>query len=147
MLNTDQLSWGNAYQNFDDFVVEVDANKVAGPDDSGFGIVLRYADPDNFYYFVVTSDGQYRFSYYLDNNRTDIIPFTASDTVKQGNISNKLSVACKGNHFILSINGTVVEDFAEDTFSSGDIGLLAIGSIAEAGTKVTFDNLNVWAAK
>jgi hypothetical protein len=146
VLNTDQLSWGNAFQSFDDFVIEVDTSKVAGPDDGGFGIVLRYVDMDNFYYFVVTADGQYRFSYYLNNSRTDIIDWTASDAINKGNALNKLGVACKGNHFILSINGTVVEDFTDDTFTSGDIGLLATSNTA-AGVKVTFDNLNVWAVK
>jgi hypothetical protein len=146
VLNPDQFSWGNGYQNFDDFVLEVDASKVAGPDDGGFGIILRYVDMDNFYYFAVSNDGQYRFSYYLNNERTDIISWTASDAIKQGNALNKLSVACKGNHFILSINGTVVEDFTDDTFSSGDIGLLA-GTQATAGVKVTFDNLVVYAVK
>jgi hypothetical protein len=145
VLQTNQLSWGNAFQSFDDFVIEVDTSKVAGPDDNAFGIILRYVDVDNFYFFAVSSDGQYKFSYYKDNVRTDLIPWALSDAVNQGNTSNKLSVACKGNHFILSINGTVVEDFTDDTFSSGDIGLFA-GSRSEAGVKITFDNLNVWAA-
>ena len=146
MLGTDQMSWGNGYQTFDDFVIEVDSSKVAGPDDNAFGIILRYVDSDNFYIFAASSDGQYQFGYYLDNTWTEVISWTPSDAVKQGNTSNKLSVACKGNHFILSINGMVVEDLTDDTLSSGDIGLLAFAG-SEAGVKITFDNLNVWAAK
>ena len=146
ILAINRMTWGNGYQNFDDFVIEVDSSKVAGPDDNAFGIVLRYVDSDNFYVFKASSDGQYAFGYYLDNSWTEVVQWTLSDAVKQGNTSNKLSVACKGNHFILSINGTVVEDLTDDTFSSGDIGLMA-ASISEAGVKITFDNLNVWEAK
>lgn len=146
MLASDLIAWGNGYQNFDDFVIEVDSTKVAGPDDNAFGIVLRFVDSDNFYIFAASNDGQYTFGYYLDNTWTAVVSWTISDAVKQGNTSNKLSVACKGNHFILSINGTVVEDLTDDTFSSGDIGLMA-RSGSEAGVKITFDNLNVWEAK
>jgi hypothetical protein len=146
VLAADQVSWGNGYQDFDDFVMEVDTEKVGGPDDNGFGVVLRYVDSDNFYIFAVSSDGQYTFGYYLDNTWTQVIPWTPSDAINQGDSTNKLSVACKGNHFILSVNGTIVEDLTDDTFSAGDIGLMAVAT-SEAGVMITFDNVNVWAVK
>ncbi|MHB1357428.1 MAG: hypothetical protein ACYCZF_15785 [Anaerolineae bacterium] len=146
VLEADQVSWGNTFESFDDFVIEVDSSKVAGPDDNAFGIVLRYVDVDNFYVFVASSDGYYRFAYYQDNVLTDVVPWTTSDEINMGDSNNKLSVACQGNRFILSINGTVVEDVTDDTFTSGEIGLMAYAG-AEAGVKITFDNLNVWAVE
>ncbi|MHB1357513.1 MAG: hypothetical protein ACYCZF_16210 [Anaerolineae bacterium] len=141
-----RMIWGNGYQDFDDFVMEVETTKLGGPDDNGFGIVFRYVDSANFYVFKASSDGQYAFGYYLDDEWTEVVPWSLTDTVIQGESTNKLSVACKGNHYILSINGKVVEDLTDDTFSSGDIGVMA-ASRSEAGVKVTFDNVNVWAVK
>ena len=39
--------------------VGVDASKLGGPDDNSFGVICRYRDAENFYAFLVSSDGYY----------------------------------------------------------------------------------------
>ena len=56
-ITTQQDVWAHPGQNFTDVSVEVDATKASGPDNNGFGVVCRFQDNDNFYYFMVSSDG------------------------------------------------------------------------------------------
>src|SRR5690554_4954940 len=51
-----------ASPHFGDFDVRVQARAVEGPDENGFGIIFREQDPNNFYYFLVGSDGYYKVS-------------------------------------------------------------------------------------
>ena len=50
--------WANPGKSFaGDVRIEVDASKKAGPDDNDFGVICRYEDINNFYFFHITSDG------------------------------------------------------------------------------------------
>ena len=59
-VNTsDSDVWANPGLKFDDVYVEVDATKIGGADDNDYGVICRYQDGDNFYFFVISSDGYY----------------------------------------------------------------------------------------
>ncbi|MCE5257709.1 MAG: hypothetical protein LLG44_01435 [Chloroflexi bacterium] len=146
LTNSASMAWGNAYQSFDDFIITVEASKTSGSDDNAMGLVLRYQDSDNFYVFAVSSDGMYTFGYYLDNEWYPVIDWTTSDLINQGESENVLGAAAVGDHFILAINDTIVEDIYDSTFADGDIGLMG-GANSEGGIEFAYDNVNVWAAE
>ena len=50
--------WSVAGQNFADASIEVDATKTGGPDNNDFGLICRYQDDNNFYFFIISSDGK-----------------------------------------------------------------------------------------
>ena len=45
--------WANPGLSFKDTVTTVDATKVGGPDDNDFGLLCRYQDIDNYYFFII----------------------------------------------------------------------------------------------
>ena len=60
LVNTDSTDvWANPGLNFDDTTIVVEATKVGGPDDNDFGVICRYEDESNFYFFIISSDGYY----------------------------------------------------------------------------------------
>ena len=53
------FAWTSSGRKLTDTRVEVDAYLSSGPADNHFGILCRLADPGNFYYLAITSDGYY----------------------------------------------------------------------------------------
>jgi hypothetical protein len=145
LVNTDNTdAWANPGLNFTDTVIEVDASKVGGPDDNDFGIICRYQDISNFYFFVISSDGFYGIVKVVDGEQelVGLENMEYSEAVNQGNNSNKLRADCIGQHLILYINGQELIDVTDSQYSSGDVGLIA-GTFDIAGTEIQFDNFVV----
>jgi len=145
LVNTDDTDiWANPGLYFTDVVVEVDATKVGGPDDNDFGVICRYQDVENFYFFIISSDGFYGIGKY-DNaewillNEDQMLP---TEDVNQGNATNRIQADCVGTRLVLYANNVKLAEIEDSSFSSGDIGLLA-GTLAETGVDIQFDNLVV----
>ncbi|MBN1668263.1 MAG: hypothetical protein JW862_14315 [Anaerolineales bacterium] len=136
--------WANPGLDFTDTVIEVEATKVGGSDDNDFGVICRYQDTQNFYFFIISSDGYYGIGKVENGNQSQIDGdgMDYSDAIKQGNTTNDLRVDCIGNQLTLYVNGTSVSSATDSTFSSGDVGLLA-GTFSEPGTDILFDNIVV----
>ena len=138
------VGWGNPNCHFTDFVLEVDATQVAGPDDNDFGVLLRYVDGDNFYRFEISGDGYYSFDLLQDDEWVTLIGWNETPAIRQGNATNRITVVCEGDLFTFYVNGQYLDEYRDSTFSEGDIGLLA-GTIDEAPVHIAFDNLAVYA--
>ncbi|HKY83637.1 MAG TPA: hypothetical protein VJ160_02305 [Anaerolineales bacterium] len=140
----DRDYWANPGLSFGDVRVEVDATKVGGPDDNDFGVICRYQDVDNFYGFLVSSDGYYSITKVADGVRetlgTDGWP--ATDAVHQGDASNRIRADCIGDELSIYANGQLVYSTNDSAFATGDVGLIA-GTFSETGTDILFDNFVV----
>ncbi len=136
--------WANPGLDFTDTVIEVDATKVGGPDDNDLGLICRYQDLDNFYFFVISSDGYYAIGKVVDGTQEllGVENMEYSDTIKQGNATNHIRADCFGSHLVLHVNGQKLSDVTDNTYTSGDVGLMA-GTFDEAGTDIHFDNFVV----
>lgn len=141
--------FANPYQSFqDDVRIEVDAIKFAGPDDNNaFGVICRYQDADNYYYFYISSDGYVGIG--IDNAGTKFF-LSSSDgymtrvsSINQGEATNHLRADCIGNTLTLYVNGTQVVSATDSSFSGGDVGLVA-RTFEVAGTDILFDNFVVY---
>jgi len=53
----DRVAFATAGLELTDFVVEVRAAPQAGPDDAGYGLVVRYRDPNEFVALLIGADG------------------------------------------------------------------------------------------
>jgi len=130
---------------YDDFVLEVDASQLAGPDDNSYGVIFRMKEQTEFYRFDVSGDGYYEFS---RRNNDEINPWTsitewlASDAIHKGASTNQIKIVAQGSHFTFYVNGQQVAESDDDNYRSGTIGLDA-GSFSEAGVQVAFDNLTI----
>lgn len=136
--------WANPGLTFTDVAVDVEATKVGGPDDNDFGVTCRSVDTNNFYFFIISSDGYYGIGKVVDGAQ-QLIGMDAmepSDAVKQGEASNRLHVECAGTTLSLWVNGQMIKEVEDTQFAKGDVGLMA-GSFDVAGTDIHFDNFSV----
>jgi hypothetical protein len=140
--NTDV--WSNPRLNFDDTQIEVDAKKVGGDDNNDFGVICRYKDTNNFYFFLISSDGYYGIGKILDGEQLLIgdEQMQPNEDINQGNATNKLRADCVGNKLSIHVNGVLLAEHQDDSFTSGDVGLVA-GSFNNPGTDIHFDNFIV----
>jgi hypothetical protein len=79
---------------------------VKGPEDqSSTGIVYWFADPQNFYWFAISTAGTYAVFRYMKDKWQNIIPWTTSDAVNKGpQAKNALRVHTEGNVSTLFVN-------------------------------------------
>jgi hypothetical protein len=129
---------------FKDVIIEVDATKVAGPDDNDFGVICRYQDENNFYFFEISSDGYYSVGKYKEN-QLELIgmqQMQTSDAIRQGQATNRIRASCIGSLLSLSVNGHKLIEVEDIEFSTGDVGLIA-GTFETPGTDILFDNFTV----
>jgi len=140
--NTDV--WSNPGLSFEDTVVEVDATKQDGPDDNDFGIICRYQDPSNFYYFLISSDGFYTIAKWGGGEQVLISSdnMEYSDIINQGYASNKIRADCIGNRLVLWVNDQILVEATDTAFTTGDVGLIA-GTFGTPGTDIIFDDFMV----
>lgn len=126
-----------------DVNVDIDATKVGGPDDNDFGVICRYQDADNFYQFLISSDGYAGIARVKNGNQT----FISSDqmehasAIRQGKATNHIRATCIGDMLTLTVNGQQVATATDPSFTSGDVGLIA-GTFDTTGVDILFDNFS-----
>lgn len=155
---------------FADFDLRAEAQAVSGPLDNGYGVVFRYRDPDNFYLFLVSSDGFYQVIRVLDGTQVELSAWIDTPIIRQGlNESNYLRVVAHGDRFAFYVNnepvqvcipsdpeavstyrtglgcigGTMEDTLTDDSLSSGQVGVVAM-SLGEPDVEAAFDNLTVY---
>ncbi len=145
VVNTpNQDVWANPGKSFTDVHIEVEATKRGGPDDNDFGVICRYQDTDNFYFFIISSDGYYGIGK-VQNGAQQLLGaenMEQSDAIYQGEASNRIAAECKGDQLTLWVNGTRLFSTQDADFTSGDVGLMA-GTFDTPGTDIAFDNFIV----
>lgn len=140
--NTDV--WANPGLEFGDAIIEVEATKAGGPDDNDFGVICRYRDVDNFYFFLVSSDGYYGIGRVVAGEQTLIgdDQLYPDESIRQGEATNHIRADCIGSSLTLHVNGVELAEVQDDTLASGDVGLLA-GTFDQPGTEILFDDFVV----
>jgi hypothetical protein len=134
--------WTVAGLEFADVSLEVDAEKIAGADDNYFGLICRYRDEDNFYIFLVSSDGYFSIGKFKGGEYLVIDEEAGqgySQSIHQGTTTNRLRADCTGPTLSLFANGTRLATVEDQDFPSGDVGLAAT-AFQIAGTNILFDN-------
>ncbi len=140
--NTD--IWANPGLDFADTVIEVEATKAAGSDDNDLGIICRYQDLANYYFLIISSDGFYAIGKTVDGFQEliGLENMEFSEYIKTGDTTNQMRADCVGSTLRLLVNGNELLTVTDDSFSSGDVGLLA-GTFEIPGTDIRFDNFVV----
>ena len=135
--------WANPYQNFDDVIIEVQGQKVAGGDDMQYGIVCRHSDIDNWYALVISADGYAAVRKRYQGSDLDYVSeWVQVSNVNTGNATNKLRAECIGNRLALYVNGSLAIEATDSDIPTGDAGLMA-GTFEQSTTEVLFDNFVV----
>ena len=127
------------------FIAEVEVIQRGGSTNSGYGMLIRVQDNQQFYRFDVTGNGYYmvekrsagggveRLS--QDWQQTSLL-LTGTD------VRNLLKVEARGSTLTFFINGFEVFEISDPAFSSGGIALDA-GTFDQGGLIVAFDNFSL----
>ncbi len=133
--------WGLAGKNFSDVSIEVTASQISGPasNNNDYGVMCRVSD-DNGYSFNISGDGYYSIQRMENNAFTDLVEWTKSGKINNGNATNTIKVICQKSTLSLYVNGTIMAEITDTSFTSGDIALAATTYETET-TEIHFDNL------
>ena len=138
--------FSNPKRHFHHIRIELDVQKISGPDQNTFGVLCGYQDPENFYFLLISSDqlfgiGKTEFGVpsYIGMDRMG-----RSDVINPGNAHNHLQAICTGDMLALIVNGELIAEVRDPGADiMGDIGLIA-STEDFPGTDILFDNLIVF---
>jgi hypothetical protein len=146
---TEHDAWGLAGLDLNDMQISAEARYAGGPVNNSFGVLCRFtrsgAD-NNFYFFIISSDGYYAMGKVLKNAYSYLNPakdyeaLTAIPTNTEA--VHKLQATCQGSRMSFIVNGAPAGEFEDNDLPHGDAGLIA-GTLNEGGVKIHFDNVVV----
>jgi hypothetical protein len=137
--------WAVSGHAYGDVKVEADAARLAGPVINRFGVICRYQDGKNFYFFIISSDGYYAIGK-IKNGAAVLLGqsmMAYNSAIIQGDGTNHLRFDCLGNTLTAYANGQPVAITSDADFSAGDAGLIA-GTFDQGGVEIVFDNFVVY---
>lgn len=128
-----------------DFDLVVETQLIEGGSESTYGLLFRMADPEQFYRFELTGDGQYVVE------RRDpggawlrlTSGWQKSPAITSGpGAVNRLRVTAQGPAMAFYANDELLQEVQDSSYSAGKIALDA-GTFGEQRTIVAFDNIAV----
>jgi hypothetical protein len=123
----------------DDFKIECTAQKLAGADNSLYGLIWGMKDSDNFFTLVISGDGRFVVSKKEVGKVADYLQsFFVSPHIKRHNSINTLAVEKRGDRLGLYINGHSVFTIQFEPFFGQYVGFVVYNSI-----QLAFDDLTV----
>ena len=139
-----QMLWTGPGMNFSDVRLEADSIKVIGSPDDFYGVVCRGADQDNFYFFVISSDGYYGVGKMINGIQSliDLPGMLPSEVISQDKAKNHLRADCVADHLDFYVNGQRLASVKDSELTKGDVGVIA-GNLENTQTVVLFDNFSV----
>jgi hypothetical protein len=140
----DSLAWSIATgKTFDNLTLDVDAAPLAGPEDNDYGVIVRHVDDENFYRFEISGDGYFNVQKRVKGKWEKLIAdWTPSESIHKGQAANHLRVVCAGSSLMFYVNQVQLIQIADNSFARGQVGLF-VGTLAQPGAQVAFDNLSV----
>lgn len=137
--------FANPYRSFTDVHMEVEAMDVGKVADNNYGLLCRYANRNDFYAGLISSDGHYGIFKVKAGTYSllgmDSMP--TSPAILPAAEKNLIRFDCVGSTLTLSVNGIQLDTRQDAEFVSGDVGLLA-GSYKIGGVEIAFDNFMVF---
>ena len=136
--------WSTPGLSFGDVRVEVNALQYSGPIENRMGVMCRHKDDQNFYFFVISSDGYYAIGKTKAGEQSLLGQETMrySSAIKTGVAINHLRADCHRSALRFYVNDILIASVEDFDFSEGDIGLLA-GTFEEGELDLLFDDLIV----
>lgn len=129
---------------YTDVLISVQAINLSESSNNAFGVFCRLQDEENFYAFVISSDGYYGISLMqageLINLSHDNLDY--SEVIRKDDGFNEIWAECNGGQLSLFVNGTFLTGVTDATLKAGDVGVFA-ASYDENGGDMLFDNFIV----
>lgn len=124
--------------------IDVDAARIDGPENNRFGVICRFQDVNNYYFFIISSDGYFGIGKVVEGITTHLGQemMLSNPSIQPGVAPNHLQAECNDDLLTFYINGQPAGIAQADDFSTGEVGLLA-GAFDEVGVDILFDNFKI----
>jgi hypothetical protein len=87
-----------------DFTVEVRAAPLSGPDDAGYGLVVRYRGPDEFVALLIGADGYIAVGQMSGGAWRWRVPWQQWPHIRRGSLQNLLRAQCRADRCAFYVN-------------------------------------------
>jgi hypothetical protein len=136
--------WSVPGKSFSNVIMDVDVARLTGPVENRMGLICRYSDSNNYYFFVISSDGYYGIGKVVGGQLSLIgqTEMLYTPAIQQGLVVNHLQAQCVGDQLIFYINDSPMPLASDAALTKGDVGLLA-GTFDQPDVDVVFDNFVV----
>jgi len=143
-----QVQWVSTDRVYDNASIFVDSAPVIEGTTGYYGLLCRIQDDQNFYYFVIQSNGEYTIGKYKNNEFHSFFAegWRHSNAINTGNQTNRLQADCLGNTLRLYVNNVRLDEVADPDFTAGFSGILA-AALDDQDFEVRFDNFLVTKAE
>ena len=139
--------WGLNDAEHDDVVIEVTANQLSSFENNAYGVMCRSDTSNNGdgYYFLISGDGYYAISKGEGDDVRELVEWTTSPAINQGQASNTIRAVCIDDYLALYVNDEFLADTEDSDYSSGYAGFAA-AAFEGGNADISFDNLTITAA-
>ena len=133
--------WATTPDTFADASFYVDARPTQANRDGYYGLLCRASDLQDYYYFIVRSDGSYVIGKYKDRSFGNLLgnEWIADGAINPGDETNRLRADCNGETLRFYVNDVFLTETSDPDFSTGSGGLI-VASLDEQGFEVVFNN-------
>lgn len=138
---TDKALWASIDQEFDNVSIYVDAKPAITGASGYYGLLCRIQDEQNFYYFVIQSNGDYTIGKYKDAGFQSLFAdgWRRSAAIHINDQSNRLRADCAGNTLRFYANNILLGEATDADFTIGFSGLVA-AALDSQSFEVVFNN-------
>jgi hypothetical protein len=133
-------------ESLSDVHIETTMRNTGQATDNAFGVICNFQDNDNHYFMGFGSDGFYAIvraqggtTQRLTSAEDLWIP---SDDIPVNAASYQIGADCADGRLALYVNGTLIAEVNDSTFTSGDVGVF-VATFEQGNAEVTFDNFVV----
>ncbi len=134
-------------------IIEVDVTQVqTNTDANGIGLMCRVNNDGDGYFFWFGDDGFYNISVRQQATEEVFTALVDSEEVSllsiDSGVAYRFTVVCVDNYLAMYVDGNLVAEAFDSTFSLGVTGLAISlsGDDPSIEQQVIYDNLNVWSA-
>jgi outer membrane protein OmpA-like peptidoglycan-associated protein len=121
-----------------DFYIESKMTQLSGVDDDGYGIIFGMSGIQNYYSFVVSSNGKYKLYGYKNNDFFSPKEWTKVDEINKKKTANILGIKKSGREISFFVNGVLIFSQEFQPFFG-----LSIGFVLNRKMKVAVDYIKV----
>ena len=142
LWKANHFAWvpSNLYQ-YRDFCLETTVSFGRDNGYSAAGVIFRYLNDENFYYFLISNRGMFRFDILFNGNPLRIIEWSPSNHIRANRCT--LRVIAHGSYFSFFIDDEWVAEIEDEKLLCGKIGLAAQNFLEEENASFAFHDLLV----
>jgi hypothetical protein len=128
-----------------DAVIYARTEQISPVENNGYGIGCRgdVSNNGDGYYFRISGDGYYSIVSVLNQEFTNLVEWTRSDTIRTGQSENEMVVICVGDYLALYVNGELMAETNDDTFTQGTTSVVIVAFEDDSPTEIAYDDIVV----